>query len=114
MAKTPSAGEAGKTDDGMAAAKAEIERLRAQVEEGKKELARMTAENAARVLLPEKKAVDDRRPGPAVQIAARPKDGFRRLGVHHPAEPVQHPAGTFTVAQIAVLKAEPNLSVVEV
>lgn len=47
-------------------------------------------------------------------IAARPKDGFRRCGVHHPPGEVRHPARTFTEDQVAALKDEPNLLVVEV
>lgn len=46
-------------------------------------------------------------------IAARPKDGFRRAGIHHPPSPVRHPAGTFTRDQVEALKAEPNLLVIE-
>lgn len=46
-------------------------------------------------------------------IAARPKDGFRRAGIHHPPSPVRHRAGTFTPDQVEALKAEPNLLVIE-
>ncbi|GGB55087.1 hypothetical protein GCM10011316_28970 [Roseibium aquae] len=48
---------------------------------------------------------------PVLRITAKPRDGFRRCGVHHPAEPVEHGAGRFSDAEIAVLKAEPNLVV---
>lgn len=47
-------------------------------------------------------------------IAARPAGGFRRCGIHHPPEQVRHPAGTLDKAQVAALKAEPNLIVIEV
>jgi hypothetical protein len=46
-----------------------------------------------------------------LRITAKPKDGFRRCGVHHPAEPVEYVEGRFSDAEIAVLKAEPNLVV---
>ncbi|MBO9419158.1 hypothetical protein J7481_06600 [Labrenzia sp. R4_2] len=51
------------------------------------------------------------RPTPVLRITAKPKDGFRRCGVHHPAEPVEYGDGRFSDGQIAVLKAEPNLVV---
>ncbi|MBP2231775.1 hypothetical protein J2847_005094 [Azospirillum agricola] len=47
-------------------------------------------------------------------IVARPADGFRRAGHHHPAQQVRHPAGTFSEEQIALLKREPQLVVIEV
>lgn len=47
---------------------------------------------------------------PAVRITAR-RPGFRRAGLAHPAEPVVHPAGTFSDAQLEQLRAEPNLAV---
>lgn len=48
---------------------------------------------------------------PVLRITAKPKDGFRRCGVHHPAEPVEYLSGRFSDDQIAALKAEPNLVV---
>ncbi len=51
-------------------------------------------------------------PAGAVRITARVA-GFRRAGMAHPAEPVDHEPETFTEAQIAELQAEPML-VVEV
>lgn len=39
------------------------------------------------------------------------RDGFRRCGIPHLAEWVTHPDGTFTEAEISVLKAEPMLDV---
>jgi hypothetical protein len=50
---------------------------------------------------------------PALTITARPAKGFRRCGMHHPASPVTHPAGTFTADQVAALKGDANLVVVE-
>ena len=47
-------------------------------------------------------------------IAARPAEGFRRCGVFHPPTEVHHRAGSFTEEQVAALKKEPNLIVVEV
>ena len=47
---------------------------------------------------------------PAVRIASR-RDGFRRVGMAHPAAAVIHPAGTFTQEQIDALCAEPELMV---
>lgn len=47
-------------------------------------------------------------------IAARPKDGFRRCGVHHPPAEVHYPAGFFSEDQVEALRREPNLLVVEV
>ena len=46
-------------------------------------------------------------------IITAKRDGFRRCGVRHPATPVTHEDGTFTDEQVAALKAEPNLIVVE-
>lgn len=40
-------------------------------------------------------------------------DGFRRGGVAHPQVPTRYPDGYFTAGQLAALRAEPNLSVVE-
>lgn len=39
------------------------------------------------------------------------QDGFRRCGIAHPAEWVEHPAGTFNDEQIERLKKEPKLVV---
>jgi len=50
---------------------------------------------------------------PALTITARPAKGFRRAGLHHPPTAVTHPAGTFTPDQVAALKAEQQLVVVE-
>lgn len=51
---------------------------------------------------------------PALRITARPKEGFCRCGVRHSAEPTSHKAGTFTVDQLEILKAEPMLVVEEI
>ncbi|WP_106753344.1 HI1506-related protein [Pannonibacter carbonis] len=50
---------------------------------------------------------------PVLRITAKPRHGFRRCGQHHPAGPVEFPAGRFSAAEIAALKAEPNLVVEE-
>jgi hypothetical protein len=47
----------------------------------------------------------------ALRITAKPRNGFRRCGLHHPAAAVDHPEGRFSAAEIALLKAEPNLVV---
>lgn len=47
-----------------------------------------------------------------LRITARPAGGFRRAGVRHPAAPVVHPPGTFTVAQVRQLENERELTVV--
>lgn len=52
-------------------------------------------------------------PAPVLRITAKPRHGFRRCGLHHPAGPVEFPAGRFSDAEIAALKAEPNLVVEE-
>lgn len=52
-------------------------------------------------------------PDPALRVTAKPRQGFRRCGVHHPATPVDHPEGRFSKAEIDLLKAEPNLIVEE-
>lgn len=49
----------------------------------------------------------------ALRITAR-RDGFRRAGIEHPATAVDHPVSGLSKAQIAQLKAEPGLVVVEV
>lgn len=48
---------------------------------------------------------------PALRITAKPRKGFRRCGLHHPAAAVDHPEGRFSAAEIERLKAEPNLVV---
>lgn len=48
-----------------------------------------------------------------IRISAR-RDGFRRAGMSHAKGPVDHPAGTFTPAQLAALKTEPQLHVEEI
>jgi hypothetical protein len=47
----------------------------------------------------------------ALQITARPANGFRRAGVHHPPHPVLHEPGRFSETQVKQLLAEPNLVV---
>jgi hypothetical protein len=46
-----------------------------------------------------------------VRIISR-KDGLRRAGIAHTGD-VTHPPGTFSVAQLKLLKAEPLLTVIE-
>lgn len=40
--------------------------------------------------------------------------GFRRCGIAHPKDSVMYPDGRFTAAELAILKAEPMLVVVEI
>lgn len=47
-------------------------------------------------------------------IVARPADGFRRCGVHHPAVQTRHLAGTFTDDEVEALMGEPQLIVIAV
>jgi hypothetical protein len=49
---------------------------------------------------------------PGLRIAAK-KAGFRRCGIAHPAEPVDHPPGTFTPDEVKRLKDAPQLVVQE-
>ncbi|MBL4757576.1 MAG: hypothetical protein JKY32_08050 [Rhizobiales bacterium] len=46
-----------------------------------------------------------------ITITAK-KDGFRRCGMAHPAEPTTHPAETFTAKELAILEDETMLVVV--
>ena len=46
-------------------------------------------------------------------IITSKQPGFRRCGVAHPAEPTEHPDGTFTPEQIEILHQEPMLVVLE-
>lgn len=48
-----------------------------------------------------------------IVIQAR-RDGFRRCGVSHSAERTEYPDGHWTAEQLAELKAEKQLMVVEV
>lgn len=48
--------------------------------------------------------------GPTVRIAAK-RDGFRRAGVPHSREPVDHPAARWTPEQLETLLADPHLRV---
>ncbi|MCV0424663.1 MAG: hypothetical protein K5905_04260 [Roseibium sp.] len=50
-------------------------------------------------------------PKMVIRITAKPREGFRRCGFHHPSKAVDHPEGRFSADQIKVLKAEPNLVV---
>lgn len=52
-------------------------------------------------------------PKMALRITAKPAEGFRRCGVHHPANAVDYPEGRFSAAEIRVLKNEANLVVHE-
>ncbi|MOA32044.1 hypothetical protein D3C78_1532330 [compost metagenome] len=45
-----------------------------------------------------------------VRIAAK-WDGFRRCGIAHPAQPVDHPAERFSADELERLQAEPLLIV---
>ncbi|MFW5490427.1 MAG: HI1506-related protein [Desulfovibrio sp.] len=42
------------------------------------------------------------------------RDGFRRCGVAHTEKPTDYPDDRFTAGELAVLKAEPMLVVVDV
>ena len=46
-----------------------------------------------------------------ITITAK-KDGFRRCGMAHPAEPTTHPIETFTAKELTILEAETMLVVV--
>ena len=59
------------------------------------------------------KAKAEAGPKMVLRIAAKPKEGFRRCGFHHPFGPVDHPEGRFTAKEVEALKAEPNLVVVD-
>lgn len=48
-----------------------------------------------------------------IQITAR-RDGFRRLGIAHSASTVTYPDGHFSKDELAILKSDPNLIVIEV
>ena len=48
----------------------------------------------------------------AIVITSR-KPGFRRAGIAHPAKQTIYPAGRFTEGQLAALRNEPNLVVIE-
>lgn len=45
-----------------------------------------------------------------IRITAK-QAGFRRCGIAHPAVPTDHPDDVFSQAQLAVLDAEPMLTV---
>lgn len=47
-------------------------------------------------------------------IITSKRDGFRRCGMAHPANAVEHKDGAFSDEQLATLKAEPMLVVQEV
>lgn len=51
---------------------------------------------------------------PFATIQARRPGGFRRCGVHHPAEPVAFPREAFTDDQWVRLMSEPALIVTEI
>jgi hypothetical protein len=52
-------------------------------------------------------------PKMALRITAKPAEGFRRCGVHHPANAIDYPEGRFSAAEIRALKSEANLVVHE-
>lgn len=45
-----------------------------------------------------------------IRISSK-REGFRRCGVAHPKEPVEYPDDKFSKEEIAVLEAEPTLTV---
>lgn len=47
-----------------------------------------------------------------IRITAK-RPGFRRAGLGHPDQPIDHPVDRFDAAQLAALKAEPGLIVQE-
>lgn len=47
----------------------------------------------------------------SLRIRARPENGIRRVGVHHPAEPVVYPEDHFTPSEIEILRNDPDLIV---
>lgn len=49
-----------------------------------------------------------------LRITAKPREGFRRAGIHHPASPVDYAIEDFSEEQLAALKDEPRLVVEEV
>jgi hypothetical protein len=61
----------------------------------------------------EKKGETDAKAKGGVRITCARAAGFRRAGVFHPAGPAEYPAGTFSAAQLAALRAEPALVVEE-
>lgn len=46
-----------------------------------------------------------------LRITAKPREGFRRAGMHHPPKAVDHPIDTLSDEAIAALKGEPRLIV---
>ena len=51
---------------------------------------------------------------PFLRITAKVRNGFRRCGVRHPAEPADHPLDRFSEREIRRLKDDPNLIVEEI
>ena len=49
-----------------------------------------------------------------LKIKANDKKGFRRAGIRFTTEWVEYPSDKFTPEQVAALKAEEHLSVVEI
>ncbi|MCB1463256.1 MAG: hypothetical protein KDJ90_12715 [Nitratireductor sp.] len=116
-------GELDKANADLAVRDATIKDLEGKLEAAKSEISEKTTDL--------EKANDERakaeaelqalQPGgtPAVKtgglrITAKPKGGFRRAGVHHPSGPVNHEPGTFDDKQIAQLRDDPNLVVVDI
>ena len=116
-------GELDKANADLAVRDATIKDLEGKLEAAKSEISEKTTDL--------EKANDERakaeaelqalQPGgtPAVKtgglrITAKPKGGFRRAGVHHPSGPVNHEPGTFDDKQIALLRDDPNLVVVDI
>ena len=63
-----------------------------------------------------KPAADQEQAGktPYLRITAKVRNGFRRCGVRHPAEPADHPLDRFSEREIRRLKDDPNLIVEEI
>lgn len=68
---------------------------------------------AAAKTAPPAKTVTPEAPKMVLRITAKPRTGFRRCGVHHPAEPMEYLGDRFSQKEIAILKAEPSLVVEE-
>lgn len=56
---------------------------------------------------------DAKAPKMAIRITCKAKGGIRRCGVRHPSQPVEYAEDAFSTAELKILKADPDLVVVD-
>jgi len=103
----------GEARKALKAASGDAEKATAETALKEAEAALAKAKDEAKAATPAQDS-DKAAAKPFATIQARRPGGFRRCGVHHPAEPVAFPREAFTDDQWARLMSEPALVVTEI